>query len=534
MDDHYARPTYRTNTGAPNGNGPTSGVLAHQLEQEEKLGSPRANGSSRGGALVPLAIADWDTGGPDLRARRSVAAAVRQHPLLVALTMLLFVLGGLGLGRSADKRFKAQTDFRLDVPTGLSQTQEEQLVRFYASEIISAPVLQRASVILGNNETVDSLASAMSVLILPGNVLGVQAVGVTSAEAIARAQATTSAALDDNRTKTAERFKSRIDYLNSELTRLAPAVAATVEKPNDALTAADVAVRDQYTQTYKNLQDLTLEQKRTQDGLTVLEVAHPTGVVARSTAPYVAAAVFLGVIVAILLALVRARFDDRIFGPEDMARAVGSPFVLNVPKAYRRKQGNARVAPFAVVLSAVLSKYPRAQLVVVCASSDKEPVGVTAGDFGHAAIWLSRPAQVMLADATSRASDDGLLKWDDEDLDAPAMAALAVRSSEDLREHLRHARKPRTGTEAGMLSIISVSSPLVDPAAVSVAVVADVGVVVATDGVTKHQEVARTTHALRETGLNLAGAVLLPKGLSSASTSGRFGRLRRWFRWRGR
>src|SRR5205823_5901871 len=229
------------------------------------------------------------------------------------------------------------------------------------------------------------------------------------------------------------------------------------------------ALESEYAATYARRQDIAVEEYRLAGSLSVIQTAQPP---AKPADPdpirYLLVGLVAGLALAFVSVLVLEYFDERVRDPDDLARAAGTPLVVRVPRATRRRAADG-VQPYSLAHAGLLAAQPRLRRVLVAASSPHDHAEVAAQGLASAATEGGQQAFV----------------------EGPGDEA------------------PRA-TEADELKVIAAPSPDVSSRALNLAGSTDLAILVATAGRTRFGEARRTAEMLRQAGSEVAVGILLP------------------------
>jgi capsular polysaccharide biosynthesis protein len=398
-------------------------------------------------------------------------------------------LGGVALTLAEPPVYAAQSTLYVDpaAADGLQQG-DGLLSSYYVSEATSQRVLERVIDILGwNGVSVEQLRRKVSAQPLRGtNVIVITAEGATPADAATLANALASAEVAQNQVDASGRQQETRNYLQGELDRIKQQLQATQSQPqNDAARQAQLTLLEQqYITTYGRLQDLDLSQAKASDAVTVLEQAkNPPAPVQPKPLLNLALALAAGLLVGPLLALAAQRLDRRVAAAEALGRAAGVPLLATA-------NGHSLSDSLSLTQAHLLARFPETRVMLV----------IPAGP-GDSAREVAR----LLAVAGEQAGKRVRLVH---------LAGLAA----GWRYENGHADDPPSERKVAPalaesdydLAVVSAPSPIVDPAAALVARQVDVAVLVGTAGRTDAREARRSSEALRELGVKVEAAVLLP------------------------
>src|SRR5216683_1534254 len=249
----------------------------------------------------------------------------------------------------------------------------------------------------------------------------------------------------------------------------------------------------QYSALFGRLQDLAEQQDRLTSMATISQSALPP---ASPESPnrlrYLLAALVAGAVVGVLAALLAQRFDDRIHDGEALARATNTPLALAVRPAGRRDPHPATAQPYSLALARLLAQSPRAQTVLVTAASTSDNSLAAAVGLGEVALDSGQRVVVVHGNGY-----------------APAPRQLT--SGGDIAGLTTIAAEEYNGDSARTLVLVAVPSPDTSPTAVMLGRTAKRAVLAATAGVTRFRDARRTADLLRQSGVDVVAAILLPR-----------------------
>jgi capsular polysaccharide biosynthesis protein len=411
---------------------------------------------------------------PD-RPLKTVGSALRHRRRLAAL-IVLFLVGLAGLAATVrpptyqgtavlflDERYNSSQGFDLALQAG------ELMNHHYIQMATHTPVLDAvcsgpdAAIVAPNGPcTPDALADHIRAATVSGtSLVAVTASAPNPTAAATLANDVAQGVIDQDRQQVSQMLKPQSDYLDAELKRLSAAIQA-----GGSPTQLNV-LQGEYATTYKQRQDLAVEEFRLAGNLSLIQRAEPPAEpVDPDPKKYLLAGLVAGTLVAFLIALWLELRDDRLREPGQLAQAAGARFVMSVPASR-----NGASTSNGLAYAGLLSLHPRLHTVLVTAAS--------AGDRAHAG---AEQVAAVAAQAGQRVS---IVPAQDYDLEAP---------SDPLD-----------------LLVVAAPSPDTSARAVLLARSSDAAVVVATRGVTRFGDVERTSALLRSAGADVAAAILLPR-----------------------
>ncbi len=441
--------------------------------------------------------------------------AARRRPLVVIATTLASFLIGLVLVLGVKDIYQSDARLYVDVRGNDSALQQSDglLTNYYRNLPTSDRVLTRAFRSLGWQPVAPAILRRMvtSESLKGTNIVVVHAQASTATRAADLANAIAVASVEQNRLDAAERSQQTRQYLQDELTRLTGAIAKVPVQPlgsQDPALAAQLAIlQSQYAATYGHLQDLSLEQSRTADALTILERAKiPTGPQEANPRLYLAGAALAGLLAGTLFALILDRLDGRLRTGDDLARAINSPLVLVDPP---NKRG-AGLDPFEMALALALAG-PGAQRILVAATSEYGGADETGVRLAQAAMDSGRSSVLLLTTAIDSGAQAENLRNGSRVTVVLADSAIDARSKWDRAKRFD-------------LAILVIPSPQTHAIGLALARDVDSAILVAIAGRTRIDEARRAAQLLRETGgVKIAAGMLLSRNKKVLAARDRVG-----------
>jgi capsular polysaccharide biosynthesis protein len=447
---------------------------------------------------------------------KTFGEAIRHRIALILLVVALFGFAGLIVFRQTPPTYQASSQVYVDVSGSNQQNVDPSnnlLNSYWVNQATGNRVLGQASKQLGGGETAQVLQKSVSAVnVRSTNVVQITAQAWYANQAAARANAVAQAMVAQNKadaaSQTAQQQKILQDRLNSLNSQINGTQAAVAANSNDVVTQTRLS---SLYQTYNDTQNqLTQLQINSANQVNALRVLQQAQVPARPSAPdprlYVGGGLLVGAIVGLLLALLLERFDDRVLTTSQLGRAAGTSLIVGLPRAWRR-DGSARNL-HTLALAHLFARHPDATRILAVAVLPDQTATEAAEQLGVAAAGLGHRAQVMgtEAPATEEEAPDGELA---------AEAAGGYVGSSTTTVPLLPTRRIRaqagpaepTGQD---VTIIATPSPMSSPAAVTAGRQADVAMLVVTAQRTRLEQVRQAAAALRATGLDVGGAILVP------------------------
>lgn len=351
--------------------------------------------------------------------------------------------------------------------------------------------------------------------------VAVTAKAPTAEDAASLANAVARAMIDQDAAEVARLLKPARDDLDKQVTTLLAAMDVEQQALKSSTAGSSVAtshqvqlarLQAQYTLIVARQLDLGQRQDRLTNVASVSDPAlPPTKPESPSPATYLLVALVGGLCAGVFTALLIERFDDRILSPESLAKAAGIPMAFV-------SQGEARRLPllaprpqkqrlYSMALAHVLARSPDARTVLVVAASARDHVDAVAAGLGAVAADSGQRVAVIQRDGHSR---------DSADLSRTRVAgASAMPNGNGSGTTAAVAEMTRQENELDATSndlvLISVPSPDISPAALTLGRTIKRAVLVSTIGVTRFADTRRTAELLRESGVDVVAGILVPR-----------------------
>ena len=453
----------------------------------------------------------------------TVSAALWRRRTIILLAVGIFLAAAAVVILLMPKRYEATATIFLDTnrnsnsfDTALQSNQilEHDLIVLATKR----PVLLAACATKGVICTASELASPdqelskrVAVNVASGtNLLAVTGRAQTPAQAAALANAVASAMIDQDIVELKRLFKPAEDALDTQLTQVRKAIVdeqhALGQAKGGALAEHQAALTRLTTELNTLLgrrQDLLIQHQRLLGIATVIE---PATTPAKPSAPdpdrYLEAALIAGLAVGVLAALLRQRFDDRLFTPQELAAAAGTSTVVVIP---RRPRNGTRLTPYALAHTRLLARYPQTRTFLVAAASSRD--GSDAPAVGLAAAAAVAGQRVLLfrdnaAGQNGHADFTVALKGH-----AAGMTTMTVGSDDASSAELALAH----ANGQYDVIVLAAPSPESSPYTLSAARLVNHTVLVATAGVTRFTDARRSADLLREAGATVGASILVSK-----------------------
>jgi len=459
----------------------------------------------------------------------TLSDALLQRPLLVLAIVATFVLGGAILSMQAPG-YAASAMIYLDVSrtapgfdegAAAGELLQHDLIVLASSRAVLQAACAAPDVACTDEERAapETLASRITVSADRGtSTLRVTAEAPTATQAAALANAVAQAMIEQDTSEVVRLFKPARDDLERQLASVRAAMDNEQQQLLSSPTGSSAAAAHQaqlstlqlqYSALFGRLQDLAEQQDRLTSMATISQSALPP---ASPESPnrlrYLLAALVAGAVVGVLAALLAQRFDDRIHDGEALARATNTPLALAVRPAGRRDPHPATAQPYSLALARLLAQSPRAQTVLVTAASTSDNSLAAAVGLGEVALDSGQRVVVVhgngYAPAPRQLTSGG---------DIAGLTTIAAPSNNrgDLDAAVASATEEYNGDSARTLVLVAVPSPDTSPTAVMLGRTAKRAVLAATAGVTRFRDARRTADLLRQSGVDVVAAILLPR-----------------------
>jgi capsular exopolysaccharide synthesis family protein len=296
----------------------------------------------------------------------------------------------------------------------VNMTNEKQLA-------LSAAVAEGARKLLGSSATPDKLLEHVSAEVPADSQIVKISYRDTARQTAQRgANAFAQAYLDYRKNAAVTQVRSVRKILTDRLNDLATKAReneAIASNPNttDAERRSAEASRMVYNNQLNNVSDevAALDQLDLSPGLVIQAAALPTGPASPRHLLNVGIGAFVGLFLAMAVAFVRDRSDDRLRGREDLAERLDRPVLASIPKLSRWKRhpghlGWTRRGPFALVFldepaSAAAEAYRtlRTRVARLAAQLDINSIMVVSPNVGEGKSMTAANLAVALAESES-------------------------------------------------------------------------------------------------------------------------------------
>jgi capsular polysaccharide biosynthesis protein len=463
----------------------------------------------------------------------TVTQALWRQRYLAVLVATIFVLIGCTVTLVTPTAYTATATLYLDTARN-SQNFDVALQ--------SAQLLQHDFIVLATQQPVVSEACAASgvtcsaaELVNPDKVLKkrlavnylngtsmltVTAKASTATEAAALANAVASAMIHQHQAEVDRLLKPSENALDAQLKDLQKAVdaeqlaiqqATTSKGTNAGSLAAHQGSLNLLAARYASLDGRRQDMRDLHDRLAgIASVTQAATVPATPSEPdalrYLLAALALGLAVGVLAALVRQRFDDRLFKPEDLAAAVGTPTVVVVPKI---PGGTAGRKAYSLAHARLLAQYPEMRKILLAAASSRDKSEGPASELGSAAAHAGQRVLLYRRRLSTELNGGSELTGFAPMPNSDRWGLMTVTASNG--DDAQVAALVQSGDSGYDLTILAVPTPDVSAYAINMGRVVDHAVLVATAGVTRFADARRSAELLREAGTTIAASLLLTR-----------------------
>jgi succinoglycan biosynthesis transport protein ExoP len=434
--------------------------------------------------------------------------ALWRQRLIVLVTAALFLVAAAFASVILPKTYQASATLYLDTVLGAASQQDFIVLatkRPVLSEACTFPGVGCSAKEIDHPET--ELSKRVAVAIVQGSsLLSITATAPTADGAAALANAVAQAMIDQDHAEVLRTFKPSEDALNTEATRLATAMnneqngVAAGGSAAAAHQAQLTELATQYVAVQNRLQDLTVQKEKLLGVATVIEQATaPSEPVIPDPLRYLLAALVAGLLVGVLAALLRQRFDDRLFSTEGLAKATGASFVTVIPAHSPR--GLIGGSTYALAHANLLARYPHTHRVLVAAASMKDRADGVAAGLGVVAAETGQRVLLARSDPTM-----GLVLPTAANANGSALTTVTLPS-----ENVAQAASALINAGDYDFAVLAVPSVDSSPAALTLARSVDQTILVATVGVTHFAEARRAADLLRQAGGTVAASFLVPR-----------------------
>ena len=453
-------------------------------------------------------------------------ALLHQYRVVVAV-VAAFVLVGVGLAVALPKTYEATAVIYLD--TARTATD-------FDAGIAAGDLLEHDYIVLATSRatlleacTKSGVTCSAQDLVAPENTIGtrvtaaidrgtsslaVTAKGKTPDEAAALANAVAQSIIDQDAAEVARLLQPALDDLDGQLSRISAGIAAEQQAMNSSAPGSPAAtahaarlgeLQTEYEMVFGRKLDLLGRRDRLTNVASVTQRAlPPNGPESPSLRLYAAAAFVVGLCLGCFAALLVARFDDRIRTPGALAGAANiSPgLVASSTAGLLTRASSAR--PYSAALATVLAR-PSMHRVMVVGASERDHVDAVATRLGAEAAQAGQKVAVLQADG------DGAHVQTAPQLDGLRTIAVygdRFATAAGLRAVLNGEAREAPQDH---LVLVAVPAPDARPSALMLTPEVNGAVVVATKGRTRFGEARRTAELLRQSGVEIVAAMLLPR-----------------------
>ncbi|HET9847220.1 MAG TPA: Wzz/FepE/Etk N-terminal domain-containing protein [Candidatus Dormibacteraeota bacterium] len=439
-----------------------------------------------------------------------MGGALRRRWWVIAAVVAACLVAGIVVVALSRPTYQAQATLLVDArwegatDPDAALRASDTLSQVYIAEATDEGLLQDVINANGLAISPSALARRFTVGTVHGTtLLAIKATSVTPGDAAAIANAVAQALVDRNTREVKARFDSTIKYLDDELASLTSKIAAVEAEHVTAANASDHAARlallqNQYSTTYAQRQSAALGEDRGIATLSLSERAVPPGSPSSpEPARYLLVALAGGVILGLFAALLLERFDDRVFTPESLASATGSPMVVSIPRIAAE-----RTKAYDLVRAALRTRYPDSKLVMLAAASARDHADRPAAELAAAAAHGGEKVLVVRADA----DQNGIPHPGTANSNGSSVTTIPLPSTLDAMTAFSGLAN---GSSPYDFTVLSVPSPDRSAAILSLAGSTRVAMLVATSRRTHLAEARRTAELLRQAGVNIVGSLFL-------------------------
>lgn len=462
---------------------------------------------------------------------KTFGEAIRHRFALLLLVVALFGVAGWYAARNTTPTYQASSQVYIDVSASHQNNVnpgDGLLNSYWVQQATAGTVLQNAAAKLGHGETAQTLQPTVHASVLKStNIVQITADAWNPQQAASRANAVAQALVEQNRADALARSADQEQVINNRINQLNSQVESTQDalKANQAqlpLTALASNQQQAQQQTLQSQLNLLLGQlSEAQNQLQQLHVttadqanqvrlnqlaAPPLKPAAPDPRLYIGGGLLVGLIVGVLLALLLERFDDRVLETAPLGRAAGTSLVVAMPASWRRRGSERNL--YTLALAHLFARHPNATRILAVAALPDQTATRAAEQLGAAAAALGRRAQVLGA-GEEPAVDEAAA---DHELTGEAAGGYISHPTVSLPPAIRV--RPRTDIAEDStrdVTITATPSPMSSPAALTAGRGADVAVLVVTAGRTRLSQVRQAADALRAAGLDIGGAILIPR-----------------------
>lgn len=450
-------------------------------------------------------------------ATKTFGEAIRHRLALILLVVALFGVAGVVAARLTPPTYQASSQVYVEPSNSSVDPSNNLLNSYWLNQATNYAVLQNASARLGHGENPQRLQPALSANVLKAsNVVQITASAWYPQQAADRANAVAQALADQNKANVASQSAQQQQVLEARLNQLQPQInstqAALNGNPNStALQTQLSSLYSSYTDTQNQLQQMKVSSANQANSVRVnLQAPVPLKPSAPDLRLYVGGGLLVGLVVGVLLALLLERFDDRVRTSAQLGRAAGTSLVVGMPDSWRRRESERNL--YTLALAHLFARHPDATRILTVAVLPDQFANEAAERLGAAAAGLGRHAQVMGVESSpvdeyeAPNSEVAAEAAGGYVGNAPATATIPLLQTRRIRP-----RHPELADDDAAVTIIAAPSPMSSPAAVTAGRQADVGVLVVTAHRTRLSQVRQAADALRATGLDVGGAILVPR-----------------------
>jgi capsular polysaccharide biosynthesis protein len=446
----------------------------------------------------------------------------RRRYLLIAVASIFLLAGEIAV-LLTPRSYRADATLFLDT----ERTSQNFDIALQAGQLLQhdfivlatkRPVLLEACATPGAECTASEMASPDTELqkrvdvnyVNGSSMLAVTAKASNGQDAAGLANAVARAMVHQYQAEVDRLLKPTEDALDAQLTQLQTGIskeqkALAGSRPADAAAhqAQLTFLTSQYATANTHRQDLRDLHDRLAGIPTVLQTA---AVPLKASEPdplrYLLAALLIGLAAGVLMALLRQRFDDRIYSVDALAAAAGTPTVVTIPRAPRKAVNG--LTPYSLAHARLVARHPEARKILMAAASSRDRSDEPAYRLGSVAARAGQRVLVFQTDMAPEASATGFIP----NGDASGLTSVTVTSNNDSKAAALALVQADGHYD---LTILAAPAPESSPYTLSAARLVEHTVLVATAGVTHVAEARRTAELLREAGGTVTASLLLPR-----------------------
>jgi capsular polysaccharide biosynthesis protein len=303
--------------------------------------------------------------------------------------------------------------------------------------------------------------------------------------------------------------KPNLDLLNQQLGQLNDQIqqqkAALAKLPAGdtrdatAINAQISQLESEQATTFQRIQDQQLQEKNLGNDLSISQQARPP---ARPSDPdpvkYLLIALSSGLLMGVIVALLRERFDHSLRRGQSLAQAAGVDLVIDEGDGPSGR--DADDASFDLARASLLSRYPGAQKIMMVAASRNDDAGGAASGLARAAASFGQQVLVVEAEASGNGRSPKQRRRFKSGRGTVTLASVGTNELAAVIDG--------DGAEYDLM-VVALSSPMTNPTAVLLAPRTDLIVLVATSGRTSFDDAREAAELLRRSGADVGAGILV-------------------------